>query len=242
MPYITRRPAQARRTRFRAPVSMALVRRLLSSKRVMGGLLAAAAVGLPASPALATQGGSSGSGSAPVSSWTYSVTSTSQCSDPLLTQPFTSWGDANYYTLTPGGSADNFDGGYWTLSGGASVVSTTLADGSTGQVLDMPGGSRAVSPTMCVQSNYPTARTMIRGTAGIQFYVSYAGTASWTNPKNTGQIHGASNTAWSLITPVNLQPSNTTGWQLVRLTLIAPPTTRVDSQLYNFYLDPYSKR
>ena len=209
----------------------------------MAGLLAAAAVGVLASPALAKQGGSGGSGSgSPASSWTYSVTSTSQCTDPVLTQPFLNWGDANYYTLTPGESVDNFAGSYWTLSGGATVVSTTLADGSTGRVLDMPAGSQAVSPTMCVQSNYPIARTMIQGTAGIQFYVSYAGTASWTNPKNTGQIHGASNTAWSLITPVNLQPYNTTGWQLLRLTLIAPATTRFDSQLYNFYLDPYSKR
>jgi hypothetical protein len=210
-------------------------------KQAMAGLLAVAAFGLMASPSLAKNNGS-GSGSSPSSSWSYSVTTTSQCTDPVLTQPFLSWGDSNYYTLTPGESVDNFAGGYWTLSGGASVVTTTLDDGTTGNVLDMPPGSQVVSPTMCVQANYPIARTMILGTPGIQFYVSYAGTASWTNPKNTGQIHGASNTAWSLITPVNLQPAATTGWQLLRITLVSPAGAPVDSQLYNFYVDPYAKR
>ena len=170
------------------------------------------------------------------------MTDPSQCTDPALTQPFLGLGDTSYYTLTPGQSPDNFDGGYWTLSGGAKVVSTTLADGSTGHVLDLPGGSQAVSPTMCVQSNYPVARTMMRGTAGVQFYVSYAGTATWANPQNTGQIHGATNTSWSLIPPVNLQPNNTSGWQLMRITLIAPPNSPVDSQVSNFYVDPYQKK
>src|SRR5438874_1204907 len=84
---------------------------------------------------------------------------TSQCKEPTLTQPFQDAGDNNYYVLAPGQTPGNFEGTGWTLSGGASIKTTTLADGSTGYVLDLPSGSKAVSPSFCVTSLYPTERT-----------------------------------------------------------------------------------
>jgi hypothetical protein len=165
---------------------------------------------------------------------------TSMCNtNPLLTQPFLSAGDTNYYTLVPGQTPDNFDGTGWTLSGGATLVSTTLADGATGSVLDLPSGSKAVSPTICVTSAFPTARMMVRdlvGSEGVFFYVSYAGTSTWNTPKNTGQVHGTG-TAWTLSGSVNLQPYNVTGWQPVRFTLI-PGGKSSNFEVYNFYADP----
>jgi hypothetical protein len=164
---------------------------------------------------------------------------TSMCSDPLLTQPFLSAGDRNWYTLVPGQSPDNFDGGGWTLTGGAKTVTRTLGDGSTGSVLDLPSGSKAVSPTICVTSSYPTARMMVRdvaGSEGVFFDVSYEGTSTWYTPKNTGQVHGAG-TAWTLSGSVNLQPFNVAGWQPVRFTLV-PGGKTSDFQVYNFYVDP----
>jgi hypothetical protein len=169
-----------------------------------------------------------------------STVDTSMCNtNPLLTQPFLSAGDNNYYTLVPGQTADNFEGTGWTLTGGAKLVSTTLGDGATGSVLDLPSGSKAVSPTMCVTSAYPTARMMVRdlvGSEGVFFYVSYAGTSTWNTPKNTGQVHG-SGTAWTLSGSVNLQPYNVTGWQPVRFTLI-PGGNSSNFEVYNFYVDP----
>lgn len=165
---------------------------------------------------------------------------TSSCSNPLLSQPFLFAGDQNWYTLAPGQSPDNFDGTGWTLSGGAKLVTTTLADGRTGSVLDLPSGSRAVSPTTCVSAAYPVARTMMRnvvGSEGVFFYVSYEGTSTWTTPKNTGQVHGAG-TAWTVSGYVNLQPSGASGWQLVRFTFI-PGGTTSRFQVYNFYVDPH---
>jgi hypothetical protein len=167
---------------------------------------------------------------------------TSACSNPLLTQPFLSAGDSNWYTLIPGQTPGNFDGTGWQLSGGARIVTTTLADGSMRSVLDLPSGSKAVSPTMCVTSDYPTARTMVRdvkGSEGVFFYVSYEGSSTWTNPKNTGQVHGQQ-TAWTLATPVNVQPSNTPGWQPVRFTFVAGGNTS-EFQLYNIYSDPHCR-
>jgi hypothetical protein len=164
---------------------------------------------------------------------------TTACQNPLLSQPFLSVGDQNLYTLAPGESVDNFDGTGWTLSGGANLVTTTLADGNTGQVLDLPSGSKAVSPVMCVNLGYQTIRTMVRnvvGAEGVFFYVAYQGTNTWNNPKNTGQVHGQQNN-WTLSDPVNVQPSNTPGWQVVQFTFI-PGGKSSDFQIYNFYVDP----
>jgi hypothetical protein len=172
-----------------------------------------------------------------------STVDTSMCNtNPLLTQPFLSVGDHNYYTLIPGQTPDSFDGTGWTLTGGAQLLSTTLGDGATGSVLDLPSGSKAVSPTICVTSAYPTARMMVRdlvGSEGVFFYVSYAGTSTWNTPKNTGQVHGAG-TAWTLSGSVNLQPYNVTGWQPVRFTLI-PGGKSSNFEVYNFYVDPRMK-
>ena len=99
---------------------------------------------------------------APASAATTNPLDTSMCSNPTLSQPFLSVGDHNWYTLMPGESADSFAGGGWTLSGGAKIVTTKLADGTTGSVLDLPSGLKAVSPVICVTSAYPTARTTVR--------------------------------------------------------------------------------
>ena len=110
-------------------------------------------------------------------------------------------------------------------------------------MLDLPSGSKAVSPTICVTSDYPTARAMVRdvvGSEGVFFYVSYEGTPTWNKPKNTGQIHGVG-TAWTLSTPVTLQPSqNTLGWQPMRITLV-PGGKTSRFQLYNLYIDPRAR-
>jgi hypothetical protein len=167
---------------------------------------------------------------------------TSTCTDPVLSQPFLWAKDSNWYTLVPGESANAFDGSGWTLGGGAQVLNTQLQDGTAGTVLDLPSGAYAVSPTICVSSDYPTARTFVRnvaGAEGIQFYVSYAGTNTWTNPKNTGQFHGQQ-TNWSLSDPINLQPPNASGWQMVRFGFVAGGKTS-DFQLYDFNVDPRMK-
>jgi hypothetical protein len=169
------------------------------------------------------------------------ITEASQCVEQALTQPFLYAGDENWYVLAPGQKPGNFEGKGWVLSGGASIKTTALASG-TGLVLDLPSGSKAVSPNFCVTDEYPTARTMIRdvvGAQGVYYYVSYQGTSSWETPKNTGQVHG-NGTEWTLATPVNMQPYNVSGWQVVHLTLI-PGGTTSDFEIYNLYIDPYKR-
>jgi hypothetical protein len=189
----------------------------------LGAALAVLFAGLAATPASAA---TTQSGHAP-------------CSPPLLSQPLLSAGDLNWYALAPGQAADNFAGGGWRLSGGAKIVTTLLADGQIGQVLDLPSGSKAVSPTMCVASGFNTARTMVRdvsGAEGVSFNVSYNGTSTAAMPQNTGQING-NQANWTLSDPVNVQPGNRPGWQHVRFSFI-PRGHASDFQIYNFWVDP----
>ncbi len=141
-----------------------------------------------------------------------------------------------------GESADQFDGAGWQLSHGAKVVSAKLADGTRGTVLDLPAGAQAVSPTICVASDYPMARTMIRnvrGHGGIAFYMSLAGTRTWSSPQSSGQRHGKQ-AAWSLTNRINLHLPHKTGWHLLRIKL-AGSGTQAEEQLYDFYIDPRMK-
>lgn len=172
-----------------------------------------------------------------------SVFDTSTCAAQPESQPFLSWKDKNWYTPFPGQSQAGFEGTGWTLSGGAGIVTTTLPDGSTGSVLDLPSGSRAVSPVACVTSDFPTARTMIRnvvGAEGVFFYVSYAGDSAWSQPKNTGQVHGKGTGAWTLSDPINLQPDSDSGWQPLQMTFVAGGKMS-EFQIYNAWLDPRMK-
>src|SRR4029077_4077419 len=108
-------------------------------------------------------------------------------------------GDFNYYTPAPGPLEQGFDGSTWSLSGGANVVSTQLADGSTGSALDLPAGSQAVSPDICVTSQDPQARMMVRSLLGgdnVAVSVSYQTSNGWSNPQGAGNLQGE-NTAWT---------------------------------------------
>jgi hypothetical protein len=168
---------------------------------------------------------------------------TSACLNPTLSQTFLSSKDRNWYTLAPGQSPDGFTGAGWTLYNGANVASTQLQSGQPGSVLDLPSGAVAISPPMCVTSDYPTARTLVRnviGAEGVQFYVSYAGTRTWEQPQGTGQLHGEQND-WTVSNPVNVHPDHhAAGWQIVRFAFVAGGRTS-DFQVYDFYVDPRMK-
>ncbi len=168
--------------------------------------------------------------------------STAGCTSPALTEPFTSFGDANEYALVPGESADSFTGSGWTLLGGASITTTMLDDGTSASVLDLPDGSIAVSPAACVTSSYTSARMMVRNlasSAGASMYVSYlSATPSLTS---VGAIAGAgTSTTWSPSSIVSIDPTSATGWQLVWFTF-SGSGGRGDSQLYDLYVDPRMK-
>ena len=203
---------------------MLKVNKATTEKGKPGASLAAALAALGASSALA----------APAT-----PADTSACSPTQLSQAFQSIGDNSWYTLVPGQTVDHFNGRGWTLNDGAQLRSSTLADGGTGSVLDLPSGASAVSPPMCVSSDYPTARTMVRdviGSEGVHVSVSYAGTKTADKPQNVGQVHGTQSD-WTASHSFNVHPGNVPGWQLVQFTL-TPGGKNSDFQIYNFWVDP----
>ncbi|MFL5828752.1 MAG: hypothetical protein ACJ76X_02440 [Solirubrobacteraceae bacterium] len=158
---------------------------------------------------------------------------------PTLTQTFASFGDTNWYALAPGETYNRFTATGWVLTGGARVVSTTLSDGTPSQVLDLPSGSTASSPLMCVTSDYPTARAMVRnvaGSAGVNVSVAYPTWGGSGIEQGTGIIRSAT-TAWSLSRSFQIVPGNQPGWQLAQFKLVATGT-QSEYQLYNLYIDP----
>jgi len=87
--------------------------------------------------------------------------SQNSCDNSPLTQPFSQWGDSNYYELAPGADFEgSLDG--WSLSGGAAQTSGSESYGVTGSVgaysLGLPAGSVAVSAPICVDAGYPDFR------------------------------------------------------------------------------------
>lgn len=165
---------------------------------------------------------------------------TSTCSNPTLTQPFSSWGDNNWYTLVPGQIPGNFDGTGWTLAGGAKLVTANTPGGASATVLRLPMGSSATSPEMCVDPTYQTARMMVRGVFGqakISADVSYQVPSGWSQPAPMGEV-GVPST-WQPSAVLSFNPP-ASGWQIARFTLSAEGYN-YGSEIYNFYLDPYGR-
>lgn len=151
-----------------------------------------------------------------------------------------SWAlDTNWYGAVPGENWDSFSSSGWTLSGGAKVVSTTLADGLKGNVLDMPSGSKATTPQLCISNSYPFGRTEmknVKGSAGVTISVSYLGAKGWGGNVNSGSQTAVS-TVWSLPSPFAIPASSVSGWQYAKFTFAAQGASS-EYQLSNLYIDP----
>jgi hypothetical protein len=170
---------------------------------------------------------------------------TSMCSAPELSQPFLGAKDNHYYTLMAGQDEETgFTGEGWVLRGGASIVQTTLPNGRTVQALSIPSGGEAVSPTICVNKEYPIARTMVRnarGGDGINTFIAYEGTKTWEAPKNSNKFHGNGKKEWTLSGNINLQPNKSIEWQRLRMAFVGGGQEST-FEMVDFYVDPRMSR
>jgi hypothetical protein len=138
----------------------------------------------------------------------------------------------------PGQNVHSFTGTGWVLTGGAKIVKTTLADGSTGSVLDLPAGATAVSPQMCVNSQFPSARLTMRQLANgpaMHAYVAYTG--GKTGDQSSGVINGGS--GWGASGAFQLHAGSLSGWQQAQYTFVGD---KGGAQVYDFYVDPRCTR
>jgi hypothetical protein len=208
---------------------------LLGRRVLRGGLaasLALVAALTTTSPALADDG---------VIAET-TAASQQECQAPVLSQPFWNLRDTRHYVLAPGGDFSDSNGAGWQFSGGARIVNDTRPDGTTGGSLYMPSGSTAVSPVMCVDMTYPTARLWARTLSGdgdVTFSVSYAATKSELKPQDVGHIKG-DRRGWKLSGDVHIKPElagKDGGWRRVAFVLTAGGKTG-EFQLDDIYVDP----
>jgi hypothetical protein len=170
------------------------------------------------------------------------VASQQECQAPVLSQPFSTFNDNRHYVLAPGGDFSDPSGAGWQFFGGAQIVQDTRPDGTTGGSLYMPSGSTAVSPVMCVDMTYPTARLWARTLAGdgdVNFSVSYAATKTELRPQSVGHVKG-DRRGWKLSGDVHIKPElagKDEGWRRVAFVLTAGGRTG-EFQLDNIYVDP----
>jgi hypothetical protein len=168
------------------------------------------------------------------------VADASSCSPPALVRPFGNWGDTGQYALVPGQDPGNFDGDGWLLGNGAQLVTATVSGGKSAIVLQLPSGAWAMSPAMCVDPSYQSARMMVRsvwGMPSVSATASYEDGWAWSPPQGMGQTGATSR--WRPSALFNLAPPGS-GWQMARFTLWGGGYYSA-AQIYNFYVDPYSR-
>jgi hypothetical protein len=122
-------------------------------RAVLAGLAAAAASALLAAPASAG----------------VLTKSATDCDAPVNSHPFAQWGDNASYKPVPNGGLEGGAAG-WTLSGGAKVVEGNepyKVSGAGDSSLELPAGSSATSPTVCVGVQEPTLRFFARKNSGL---------------------------------------------------------------------------
>ena len=104
--------------------------------------------------ALAGLTGTAYAGTTPLGSTQIIETADSRaaCDNPQIVNPFTHLGDNLDYVLAPDGSFEGDVAG-WQLRGGAKIVTT-----DKGRSLQLPKDATAISPSMCLDLNYPTFR------------------------------------------------------------------------------------
>ena len=87
------------------------------------------------------------------------------CAGGPVTHPFAGFGDNANYVLAPSGTFESGTAG-WTLSGSQVVDGNETFAESGSRSLAIGSGGRAVSPPVCVGSEYPTFRFFARQLSG----------------------------------------------------------------------------
>jgi hypothetical protein len=174
---------------------------------------------------------------------TTTAASAAECVAPTLLQPFASWKDNRNYVLAPGGDFNDLDGGGWQLGGGAEIVQETNPDGTVDGALELPSGAVAVSPTMCVDLDYPTARAWVRNSIGdgeVDVAVVYDAGKSAQIPKSVGHMKGKKRAVWGLSDDIKIQPQlagKQAGWRRVAFVLSGGGKSS-EFHVDDFYVDP----
>ena len=172
------------------------------------------------------------------------------CSSPLTQKPFGRFGDYRDYVMAPDGSFEDPVLSGWQLSAWARRVTETDpvdlgANDGTG-MLSMAARARAISPTMCVDLNYPIFRLLTkavgrRDSSEFKIEVVYPDSPkpAWEElTKFDGKQFTDAGSGWRLTNDFALKPDlggDTVGFRRVAFRFTAlRGSWRVD----DLYVDP----
>jgi hypothetical protein len=141
---------------------------------------------------------------------------------------FASWSDNALYTLAPGGDFESGAPG-WTLTGSARVDAGGSGFAPGTRSLSIPAGASALSPTICVEKNYPSWRFAARSGGGkVAVEVLYP-----KKTKDTGTVVPTG--GWSLSPVLKFSTGQFKGATTIQVRFTAVGQ-RV--QLDDVYIDP----
>jgi hypothetical protein len=171
------------------------------------------------------------------------------CNAPLIENPFGRFGDHRNYVLAPDGSFEDSVLSGWQLSGGTRVTEEdpVKLGANDGQgMLAMPAHSTAISPTMCVDLDYPTFRVLTKAankprSSEFKIEVVYPDSKKpeWEELSNFDGKHFVNAGAgWRLTSDMDMEPTiggKTAGFRHVAFRFTAlSGNWRID----DLYVDP----
>jgi hypothetical protein len=169
------------------------------------------------------------------------------CTPASLSKPFLPWGDANDYTLVPGGDIEDGLKG-WELSRGADVVPFNnwfrVADRDDRASLLLRPGASALSAPVCIDATYSSFRFFARRLwpTGSDLKVEVLWWQSGATHATTVELHPIGGLLWAPVAPLNLPSEHLTGGALEPVQFRFTVTGRFGAWLLDdIYVDPFSR-
>jgi hypothetical protein len=131
------------------------------------------------------------------------------CTPPFLLTPFLPWGDANNYTLAPGGDMEDGAAG-WTLSEGAELVDGNngfvIGDATDRSALRLEPGASALSAPVCIDDTYSSLRFFARRArpSRSDLKVEVLWWKSGATRASTVELHPVAGLLWAPVRPIEL--------------------------------------
>ena len=176
--------------------------------------------------------------------------SSQTCSTPLIENPFTRFGDRRDYVMAPSGSFESTALSGWQLSAAARRVTefdpVDLGANDGSGMLSLPAKATAISPTMCVDLDYPTFRVLTKAvgkpdSSEVKIEVVYPDSKKreWEElSKFDGKQFVNAGSDWRLTSDMDMKPDlggKTAGFRRVAFRFTAlSGNWRVD----DLYVDP----
>lgn len=171
------------------------------------------------------------------------------CSTPLIENPFARFGDRRNYVMAPSGSFESASLAGWQLSAAARRVTEAdpvdLGTNDGAGMLSLSAKATVISPTMCVDLDYPTFRVLTKAgqpdSSEFKIEIAYPDSRkpAWEElSKFDGKQFVNAGSGWRLTSDMDMKPNlggKTAGYRRVAFRFTAlSGNWRVD----DLYVDP----